>query len=59
MTVGQKVAALTALEVRMDDIRRKLGRDDDPIFGTFNQVRRCELADLEGAHAAIDAIEPE
>lgn len=59
MTRGQKVAALTALEVRMDDIRCKLGRDDDPLFGTFNQTLRHELEDLAGAYAAISAMETE
>ena len=57
MTMGQKVAVLTALDVRMDDLRRKLGGDDDPLFGTFNQTLRHELEDLVCAYAAIDAIE--
>ena len=56
MTISQKVAVLTAIEVRMDDIRRKLGKDDDPLFGTFNQILRRELEDLEGAYAAISVI---
>ena len=56
MTINQKYTALATLDVRMDRIRRLLERETDP-------EQRADLMetleDLEGAYAAINAIETE
>lgn len=54
MTINQKAAALATLEARMDNIRRLLERETDP---EWRMDLNESMEDLEGAYAAIDAIE--
>ena len=56
MTFNQKYTALATLDVRMDRICRLLETETDP----GQRVDLTEtLEDLQGAYAAIDAIETE
>lgn len=56
MTINQKCVALATLEIRIDNIRRLLERESDPEWRIgLNE----SLEDLEGAYAAINAIETE
>lgn len=54
MTRNQQLAALIAIRIRQDDIRRYLSNGPSP--AGIRYANR-ELEGLEGAYDAIDAIE--
>ena len=54
MTIGQQIAALTAIRVRQNAIRESISKESPP---ELIQYAEKELKNLEGAYNAINAIE--